>query len=65
MRRVNRWMETKGPLKETEKDQMSLRYLKSFKNSSKVLQRDYRERFVIFIVRWFQWRVEQKQITWV
>ena len=32
-------METEGPLKETEKDQTSLRYLKSFKNSSKVLQR--------------------------
>lgn len=40
-------METKGPLKETN----SLRYLKRFKNSSKVLQRDFRERLVIFIVK--------------
>lgn len=46
-------METKGSLKETEKDQTSLRYVKSFKNSSEVVQRDHgeRERSVIFIVR--------------
>lgn len=41
------WVETEGPLKETN----SLRYLKRFKNSSKVLQRDYRERLVILIVK--------------
>ena len=34
-------METKGSLKETEKDQTSLRYLKRFKNSSEVVQRDH------------------------
>lgn len=44
---MRRWMETEGPLKETN----SLRYLKRFKNSSKVLQRDFRERLVIFIVK--------------
>lgn len=33
LRRVNRWMETKRTIKEA-KDQMVLRYLKSFKNSS-------------------------------
>lgn len=34
-------METKGPLKETEKGSDEPQVLKEFLNSSKVLQRDY------------------------